>query len=110
MSADELVCPTCRTDEHLSGERRSDELIHITCAACGLEWDRDLNPRCPTCGHTDLWPAAQAVWEKSRGTQLSIVSMTVVHLCPHCDRDRYLRVRESNTPLPPPENPATDIR
>jgi predicted RNA-binding Zn-ribbon protein involved in translation (DUF1610 family) len=106
----ELTCPTCGTDEHLSGERRDEQTIHITCAGCGLEWDRDLNPVCPHCGNTDLWPAAQAVWEKSRGTQLSIVSVTVVHLCPDCDAAKVRRVRESNTPLPPDENPARDMR
>jgi hypothetical protein len=109
VDSDELTCPTCGTDEHLGGERRG-ELIHITCAACDLEWDRDLNPRCSQCGSTDLWPAAQAVWGKSRGTQLSIVSMTVVHLCPTCEPDKVQRVRESNTPLPPSENPADHMR
>jgi ribosomal protein L37AE/L43A len=107
---DDLLCPTCRTDEHLRGERRGDEVIHITCDACGLEWDRDLEPRCPSCGRRDLRSAAQAVWEKSRGSQLSIVSMTAVHLCPDCDAEKVERVRDSNTPLPPPDNPAAGMR
>ena len=48
----------------------------------------------------------QAVWEKSRGTQLSIVAMTTVYLCPDCDHDRLRRFLDSGTPLPPPDNPA----
>ncbi|MCC5950982.1 MAG: hypothetical protein JJU45_02685 [Acidimicrobiia bacterium] len=89
---------------------RDDDVIRITCEACDLTWDRDLTPRCPTCGTTDLRPAAQAVWEKSRGSQLSIVSVTTVHLCPVCEPERVQRVRESNTPLPPPDNPAGGMK
>lgn len=106
---DELICPACATDQHLHG-RRDGEVIHITCDGCGLSWDRDLTPRCPSCGRTDVHAAAQAVWEKSRGTQLSIVSVRTVYLCPDCDAEKYRRVRESNTPLPPEENPAADVR
>jgi ribosomal protein L37AE/L43A len=106
---DELICPGCESDEDLSGERDG-EVIRITCARCDLTWDRDLTPRCETCGRTDVRSAAQAVWEKSRGTQLSIVSVHTVHLCPDCDAEKLARVRESNTPLPPDDNPAAGMR
>lgn len=108
-AADELVCPSCGNDDHLSGERNG-EVIHITCSACDLAWDRDLTPRCPDCGRDDVRAAAQAVWEKSRGTQMSIVSVSTVYLCPDCDAEKLERVRESNTPLPPDENPAGGMR
>jgi ribosomal protein L37AE/L43A len=106
---DELICPSCRTDDHLSG-RRDGDLIHITCGVCGLSWDRDLRPHCRSCGSTDVRTAAQAVWEKSRGSQLSIVSVQTVYLCPDCDADKFERVRQSNTPLPPDDNPASGMR
>lgn len=106
---DDLTCPACGRDDDLSGERDGD-LIHITCSACDLTWDRDLTPRCPSCGRQDVRGAAQAVWEKARGTQLSIVSVHTVYLCPDCDADKLARVRESNTPLPPVENPAEGMR
>lgn len=106
---DDLICPHCDSDEHLRGERDGDA-IHMTCDACELTWDRDLKPRCKRCGNTDLRSAAQAVWEKSRGSQLSIVSVQTVHLCPDCDADKVARIRESNTPLPPEENPAAGMR
>lgn len=106
---DELSCPVCQTDDHLRGERDG-EAIHITCSGCGHSWNRDLTPRCRRCGRTDVHAASQAVWEKARGTQLSIVSVQTVYLCPDCDRDKYARVRESNTPLPPDDNPAADLR
>lgn len=106
---EELSCPACATDEHLRGERVG-EIIRIVCERCGLSWDRDLTPRCPQCGREDVHAAAQAVWEKSRGTQLSIVSVRTVYLCPDCDADRYARVRESNTPLPPDDDPASGMR
>lgn len=109
MSDDELVCPSCGTDDHLSGSRDG-EVIHITCEECDLSWDRDLRPRCKNCGREDVRAAAQAVWEKSRGTQLSIVSVQTVYLCPDCDAEKLDRVRESNTPLPPDDNPAAGMR
>ncbi len=107
--SDDLTCPVCRTDEHLSG-RPVDAGIEVTCEACGASWIRDGRPRCPTCDSTDVVPAAQAVWEKARGTQLSITSVRVVHLCPTCDPDRLRRWASSGTPLPPEENPAEGMR
>lgn len=109
MLMDDLICPNCQTDDHLSGERDG-EVIHLCCDECEFTWDRDLTPRCNRCGNTDLRPAAQAVWEKSRGTQLSIVSVQTVHLCPECDAEKVARVRESNTPLPPDDNPVSGMR
>jgi predicted RNA-binding Zn-ribbon protein involved in translation (DUF1610 family) len=107
--ADDLICPGCNSDEHLSGERDGD-VIHVRCEACDVAWDRELTPRCPTCGETALRAAAQAVWEKSRGSQLSIVSVSTVYLCPRCDPEKIRRVLESNTPLPPDDNPAAGMR
>lgn len=106
---DELVCPACGTDEHLAGERDG-EVIRVTCSACDLSWDRDLRPRCRSCGSEDVRSAAQAVWEKARGTQLSIVSVRTVYLCPVCDAEKLERVRESNTPLPPDDDPTAGMR
>lgn len=103
------VCPTCRTDEHLDGERHGD-LIRITCSACELTWDRDPAPRCPTCGGSEMTAAPEAVWEKARGSQLSIVSIRVIHLCEACDADRLEVWWQSGTPLPPRDNPAEGIK
>jgi transcription elongation factor Elf1 len=105
----DIICPGCGSDDHLTGERH-DQVITITCGACELTWDRDLSPRCRSCGRTDVYPAARAVWEKSRGSQLSIVSVQTVHLCPDCDAEEYRRARESNTALPPDQNPADGMR
>ena len=104
---DELVCPSCASDEHLNGERRG-ELIRITCAACDLTWDRDPAPRCRRCGNNDVVRAPQAVWGKARGTQLVVVGLRDVHLCPDCDATLLTRYHESGTPLPPDENPVAD--
>ena len=75
-----------------------------------MSWDRDLTPRCPTCGSTDVWATAQAVWEKARGSQLSIVSVRPVNVCPTCEPETARRVMNSNTPLPPDHNPAEGMR
>lgn len=100
----ELVCTNCGEEEDLQG-RRDGDTITITCQTCGLVWDRDLVPRCTTCGSDDVFPAFQAIVEKSRGTQLSIQSMRMIHLCPVCEPDRLAAYRRSNTPLPPDELP-----
>ncbi len=101
----EIACPSCGEDEDLAG-RPGDGVIAITCGRCGLAWDRDPSPRCPTCGSTDVRAAMQAVLDKSRGTQLSIQSLRVVHLCPECDAERLADVNMTNSPLPPDELPA----
>ena len=105
----DIVCPRCGEEEALRGAPRTgddgSDLIAITCESCGLVWDRDPRPRCPTCDSDDVRPALQAVLDKSRGTQLSIQSMLVVHLCPVCDADRWQTYVKSNTAIPPPELP-----
>lgn len=107
--SDELVCPNCGLDEHLRGEQIG-ELIRITCSPCGLVWERDPSPRCRLCSGSAVRPVPQAVWEKSRGTQLSIVSMRTIYLCEVCDGDRLRDYIRSGTPLPPDENPAAGMR
>ena len=49
-----------------------------------------------------------AVWGKARGTQLVVVGLRDVHLCPDCDATLLTRYHESGTPLPPDENPVAD--
>ena len=99
-----VACPNCAEDENLLGET-VDGVITITCGECGCVWERDLTPRCPTCGRTDVRQAMQAILDKSRGTQLSIQSMKVVWLCPECDPERLARYIDSNVPLPPDTMP-----
>ena len=95
-----VTCPNCAEDANLLGET-VDGTITITCGECGCVWDRDLTPRCPTCGRTDVRQAMQAILDKSRGTQLSIQSMKAVWLCPECDPELLARYIDSNVPLPP---------
>lgn len=106
---DELVCPNCRRDEHLAGERRG-ELIRITCSACNLTWDRDPSPRCKTCGNRDVRVAPKAVWERVRGNQIITVALNTVYLCPGCDPDTLRAYLNSGTPIPPDENPAAGLK
>lgn len=101
---DELRCPTCQTDEHLEGTRHGD-IIQISCAACGLSWNRDPSPTCQDCGtQDDIQAVSRPIIQKARGTQLSIVGMQVVHLCYACfradERERGYRH------IPPGDNPA----
>ena len=109
MSSD-LICANCGEDDRLQGERSEGgegDVITITCEACGLVWDRDLTPSCDRCGSTDVRPAFQSILDKSRGTQLSIQSMRLIHLCPDCDPDLLADYIKSNTPFPPDELPVT---
>lgn len=103
--SDDIVCPNCARDAHLTGERHGD-LIRITCAACNLVWDRDPAPRCPTCGADNVRPVPEAIWAKSRGNQLSTIALRTVYLCPACDAERLFLYLNSGSPLPPTENPA----
>jgi DNA-directed RNA polymerase subunit RPC12/RpoP len=101
---DEIACPTCGETDDLDGERE-DELIHITCGSCATSWHRDPRRRCPRCGAGDLYAAPVAVIEKSRGTQLSIVSTRSEYLCWTCDRDLIDAQRRSGTALMPDQLP-----
>ncbi|NNE72246.1 MAG: hypothetical protein HKN26_01125 [Acidimicrobiales bacterium] len=100
----DLVCANCGEEEQLLGQRDGD-IITITCESCGLVWDRDLTPSCPTCGSDDVRPAFKAILDKSRGTQLSIQSMRLIYLCPTCQPELLHNYLQSNVPLPPDELP-----
>ncbi|MDH3293993.1 MAG: hypothetical protein OER95_06685 [Acidimicrobiia bacterium] len=100
----EIACPQCGESDDLAGEQ-TEELIRITCGACGSVWDRDPRRRCPRCDSADMYPAPVAVIEKSRGSQLSIVSTTTEYLCWSCDRDLIDDQRQSGTALMPDQLP-----
>ncbi len=101
----DIRCPQCSESEDLSGER-DDELIHLTCGACGATWERDLSPACSRCGGDDLQAVPLAIVEKGRGTQLSVVGTRIIHLCYVCDAtmiEQWQRNRPN--PLMPDELP-----
>lgn len=102
----EIACPACGEDELLRGEPRG-SMIALVCERCQAEWVRDPGavPACPSCGGDDMREAAQAVVEKSRGTQLSIQSFRQTWLCPTCDAEVYDKYKISNRPLAPAELP-----
>lgn len=104
VMVDEIACPSCGETENLDGERQ-DELIEITCGSCDTLWQRDPTRRCPRCDAGDLYAAPVAVIEKSRGTQLSIVSTRSEYLCWVCDRDLIDAQRQSGTALMPDQLP-----
>jgi Zn ribbon nucleic-acid-binding protein len=93
----EILCPNCATDDHLSGTRR-DQVIVITCAGCGLEWERPVAPHCATCGSTDVVAQPVPLLERSRGTQMSITAMHIETLCRTCDADRLAERGEGHLP------------
>lgn len=104
----EITCPLCGETEDLSGERH-DEVITITCGACGQTWERPTTPVCPDCEGNDLQAVPHAIVEKSRGTQLSVVGIRIVHLCLSCDGDDIERwQRNRPNPLLPRELPTVD--
>lgn len=53
-------------------------------------------------------PAFEAVVEKSRGTQLSMQSARLIHLCPVCDAARLTDYHQTNSPLMPDALPTVD--
>ncbi len=104
--SDEIRCPSCGEDDDLEGVN-VEGTITITCGACDNVWERDRERRCPRCGAGDLYPVPVAILEKSRGTQLSIMSTRPEYLCWVCDRDLIDAQRQSGTPIMPDELPAT---
>lgn len=104
----EIACPVCDESDDLAGSRHEDN-ITITCGSCGQVWDRPTTPVCTKCDGTDLQSVPLAIVEKSRGTQLSVVGIRIVHLCYECnaeDIDRWQRNRPN--PLLPKELPTVD--
>jgi len=104
--SDEIRCPACGEADDLEGTN-DDGVITITCGECDNVWERDRERRCPRCGAGDLYPVPIAILEKSRGTQLSIMSTRPEYLCWVCDRDLIDGQRRSGTPIMPDELPAT---
>lgn len=104
----EIECPVCGETDNLAG-KRTDEAIAITCGGCGQIWDRPTTPVCPNCDGTDLQAVPLAIVEKSRGTQLSVVGIRIVHLCYDCDADDIRRWQDNRpNPLLPRELPTVD--
>lgn len=104
----EIVCPVCGETDELKGAP-SDDHITITCGRCGQEWNRPTNPTCQRCGGTDIQPVPLAIVEKSRGTQLSVVGIRIVHLCNGCDAEDIARWQKNRpNPLLPEELPTFD--
>lgn len=100
-----MTCPACGEDDDLAGDRADDE-ITITCGRCGHTWRRPTTPVCRRCGATDLEPVPLAIVERSRGTQLSVVGIRTIHLCPVCDEAAVARwQRNRPNPLMPDELP-----
>jgi hypothetical protein len=80
-----IVCPSCASDDDLTGEPLPDGRIELTCSACEIRWTRDPRPRCPTCGGDDLYHRPRVILEKSRGSQMSIQAVHVEYGCHTCD-------------------------
>lgn len=103
----DITCPICGETEELAGRRIEDQ-IEITCGNCGQTWQRPTTPICAHCGGADLQAVPLAIVEKSRGTQLSVVGIRIIHLCTHCDADAIERwQRNRPNPLLPDELPTT---
>ncbi len=100
----EIACPACGEAEELRGETGDDGVITITCESCEATFRRSER-RCERCGSDDLYDAPVAVVEKSRGSQLSIVSTVTREFCWICDRDLIDAQRRSRRPLMPDELP-----
>ena len=104
----DIACPGCGEEENLRGWSAGPagtEQVTVECETCGLSWVRDLTPFCAKCGSEDVRPALRSIVDKSRGTQLSIQSMSMEYLCTVCDAEELAVWNRSNTPLAPIELP-----
>ncbi|MGH8945393.1 MAG: hypothetical protein ACRDVL_04530 [Acidimicrobiia bacterium] len=104
----DIACPFCGETDELAGHRHGD-FIDVTCGVCGQTWERPTTPTCASCHGDDLQAVPLAIVEKSRGTQLSVVGIRIVHLCPSCDAEDIARWQRSRpNPLLPAELPTVD--
>ena len=102
------VCPACGEAERLAGVREGAD-IRLRCETCGDTWTRTPLPTCGRCSGTDMQAVPQAIVEKSRGTQLSVVGTRTVHLCSSCDADTLASYhRNRPNPLMPDQLPTMD--
>ncbi|MBN2848304.1 MAG: hypothetical protein JXP72_07640 [Coriobacteriia bacterium] len=82
-----ISCPRCGEQDDIRGAETTDG-IRITCGSCSYSWLRNDEPeRCATCDGTDLVKRPHALTQYSRGTQLSIVAIAEIMLCPVCDAE-----------------------
>jgi hypothetical protein len=89
-----IACPECGEADDLAGSETS-KGIRIECGACEHRWMRDDEPEtCATCGGAELVKRPYALTQYSRGTQLSIVGMGEIMLCPACDAEMLEWSRE----------------
>jgi hypothetical protein len=64
---------------------------------------------CTECGGVEVRAVPLAIDQKSRGTQLSVVGIRIVHLCSICDAEDIERwQRNRPNPLLPNELPTVD--
>lgn len=80
-----VACPTCHESERLSGKRRPDRSLEITCLVCGAVWQRDATPRCSNCGSIDLAYTPRPLWAKGRGEQHTPAGRIDAYTCRACD-------------------------
>lgn len=78
-----IACPNCGEDDRLSGKRRPDDSVEITCEACGHVWERSQH-RCALCGSDDLAYTPKALWEKGRGDQRTPAGRIDSYRCHSC--------------------------
>ncbi len=101
-----VVCKQCNESEELEGFTENNQ-ISVRCLKCGLTWVRDLTPKCPKCGSSNVRPAFEAIVSKSRGTQLSVQSSKLIYLCESCDASRLKDYQTRNSPIMPKDLPTT---
>lgn len=79
-----IICPGCGEDEDLSGTRRPDDTLEVTCLSCGRVWERAGSRRCGLCGSDNLEYSPRALWEKGRGEQRTPAGRIDAYYCHEC--------------------------
>lgn len=95
-----ITCPSCAEDDDLSGIRRPDGTLEITCLACGAVWERNAERRCKLCGSADLEYTPKPLWEKGRGEQRTPAGKIAAYYCHQCGGHNVT----GRNPVPGPGN------
>lgn len=99
-----IACPQCGEDDDLTGTKRADGTLEVTCGSCGAMWGRGAKPRCRLCGSEDLAYRPKPLWEKGRGDQRTPAGRIDAYSCYQCGG----RDVTSNEPIPgPPDHVAS---
>lgn len=99
-----VECARCGETDDLDGERL-DDIIVVTCGACGNAWERGTRPTCGLCGSLDLEGVPTSTLEEAGRAGVRTPSgIRIAHYCWTCLGVDVTSTVPTPGPNPPPGN------